>query len=195
MLIIGPTGAGKSATLVYLQMVLMAVHRPRIIAVEAGDSFALLRRFFAERGLSTHEVVLRPNCGASLPPFVGAETLGGSAGAAPGGRDLLGELTLIARLMVTGGQEREERAFSRADEAALQQALLQAAARAAPVGTAVSVSGLCESLRALAAGRGGARSARLREMADALSLFTTGPIRRVVRPPRHCLATGGLPAF
>ncbi len=173
MLIIGPTGAGKSATLIYLQMVLMAFHRPRIIAVEAGDSFALLKRFFSAQGISTHEVTLRPNCGTSLPPFIGAEALG-SAGASAGGRDLLGEMTLIARLMVTGGQKREEQTFSRADEATLQQALLQAAAVAANAGTGVSVSGLCESLRSLAVGRSGVRGARLCEMADALSLFTTG---------------------
>ncbi len=174
LLLIGPTGAGKSATLVYLQMLLMAFHRPRIIAVEAGDSFALLRSFFDARGLSSHEVVLRPGSGASLPPFVGAEQLGERGGTSAEGRDLLGELSLIARLMITGGQEREEQAFSRADEASLQQALLHAAGRAATAGGTVSVSDLCDVLRTLASEGDARRAFRLREMAAALSLFTTG---------------------
>ena len=39
MLILGPTGAGKSALLVYLLQQMMARHRPRIFIIEAGASF------------------------------------------------------------------------------------------------------------------------------------------------------------
>ena len=188
LFLFGPTGAGKSATLVYLQMVLMAFYRPRIIAVEAGDSFGLLSCFFRAQGLSTRDVVLRPGCGASLPPFAGAAGLqriedtstaqGTEETASVAGRDLLGEFTLIARLMVTGGRATEEAAFSRADEAALQQALLRGGARTRAAGQQdLRVSELCRVLEALAAEQGGAgiaRGARLYEMAAAMSLFTTG---------------------
>src|SRR5690625_7457942 len=46
----GPTGAGKSATLIYLQMLLMAIYRPRIVSMEAGNSFDLPVQVFADNG-------------------------------------------------------------------------------------------------------------------------------------------------
>ena len=188
LFLFGPTGAGKSAALVYLQMTLMAFYKPRIIAVEAGNSFGLLSQFFHAQGLSARDVVLRPGCGASLPPFAGAAQLAPAANEPPeaktqesanaGERDLLGEFTLIARLMVTGGQATEEASFSRADEAALRQALLQGGTQMRRAGRRdLRVSELCQILEKMAAGQGGAgspRGARLQEMAAAMSLFTTG---------------------
>ncbi len=189
LFLFGPTGSGKSATLVYLQMTLMAFYRPRIIAVEAGNSFGLLSQFFRAEGLSVRDIVLRPGCGASLPPFAGAARLESSGNRLPGedetgksanfgGRDLLGEFTLIARLMVTGGRAAEEASFSRADEAALQQALLRGGAYARQAGRQdLRVSELCRMLAELADELGGGstpRGARLQEMAAAMSLFTTG---------------------
>ena len=47
MLILGPTGAGKSALLVYLLQQMAAVHRPRMFIIEAGGSFSLLGQHFA----------------------------------------------------------------------------------------------------------------------------------------------------
>ena len=72
MLVLGPTGAGKSATLNYLSMMTMAVHKPRLVIVDAGRSFALLMQFFKEKGLSTHSVTLTYDAAVSLPPFVNA---------------------------------------------------------------------------------------------------------------------------
>lgn len=70
MLVLGPTGAGKSATLNYLAMMTMAVHRPRLVIADAGRSFALLMEYFKEMGLSTHSVTLTSEADVSLPPFV-----------------------------------------------------------------------------------------------------------------------------
>lgn len=70
MLILGPTGAGKSATLNYQAMFSMAVHRPRLVIVDAGMSFDLLVQDMAAKGLSTHRVKLTMDCEESLPPFV-----------------------------------------------------------------------------------------------------------------------------
>lgn len=72
MLVLGPTGAGKSATLNYLAMMTMAIHRPRLVIVDAGRSFALLMAYFQEMGLSTHAVTLTSEADVSLPPFVHA---------------------------------------------------------------------------------------------------------------------------
>ncbi len=180
LFVFGPTGAGKSALLVYLQMVLMAFQRPRLIAVEAGNSFALLARFLHSRGFRTLDLSLGAGCGVSLPPFAAALQLGADTGADTGavaGRDVLGELTLIARLMVTGGHAQEEAVFSRSDQAALQQALLQAARQVrARNGDTVRVSDVCAALRERGTERQrhGGDGGRLAEMAEAMSLFTTG---------------------
>ena len=75
MLVLGPTGAGKSATLNYLSMMIMAIHRPRLVIVDAGKSFGLLVDYFKHMGLSTYQVELSNNCDVSLPPFVHAYRL------------------------------------------------------------------------------------------------------------------------
>ena len=46
LLLLGPTGAGKSAQLVDLLMQAMAVYRPRIFLIEAGNSHELLGQYF-----------------------------------------------------------------------------------------------------------------------------------------------------
>jgi hypothetical protein len=72
MLILGPTGAGKSALLVYLLEQMAAIYRPRIFIIEAGGSFALLGQHFQAHGLSVNPIVLNPNADVSLPPFADA---------------------------------------------------------------------------------------------------------------------------
>ncbi|MDH1501393.1 conjugative transfer ATPase [Comamonas terrigena] len=76
MLILGPTGAGKSATLNYQAMLTMAIHRPRLVIADAGKSFELLVQDMAAKGLSVHRVTLTTDTDVSLPPFVhGAKLL------------------------------------------------------------------------------------------------------------------------
>lgn len=75
MLVLGPTGAGKSATLNYLSMMIMAIHKPRLVIVDAGKSFGLLVDYFKYMGLSTYQVELTNNADVSLPPFVHAYRL------------------------------------------------------------------------------------------------------------------------
>lgn len=75
MLVLGPTGAGKSATLNYIARLTMAVHKPRLVIVDAGRSFELLVEDFKTAGLSTHKVSLTSNSDVSLPPFLHAYRL------------------------------------------------------------------------------------------------------------------------
>jgi conjugative transfer ATPase len=75
LLMLGPTGAGKSATLNYLCMLVMAVWRPRLVIADAGRSFELLLQYFGGMGLSTHSVQLTQQADVSLPPFVHAHRL------------------------------------------------------------------------------------------------------------------------
>ncbi|MXY16911.1 MAG: conjugative transfer ATPase, partial [Acidobacteria bacterium] len=74
-LLVGPTGAGKSATLGGMLAQLMATHRPRLFVVEAGNSFGLLADWFESLGLSVNRVALRPASGVSLPTFADAALL------------------------------------------------------------------------------------------------------------------------
>ncbi|MEG7377728.1 hypothetical protein, partial [Pseudomonas aeruginosa] len=42
-------------------------------------------------------------------------------------RDILGEMEIVARLMITGGEEKEDARLTRADRSAIRQAILAAA--------------------------------------------------------------------
>lgn len=68
--LLGPTGAGKSATLIYLAQQSMAMHRPRLVMLDAGESFGLFALECERLGLSVYNVNLqREDCDVSLPPF------------------------------------------------------------------------------------------------------------------------------
>tara|TARA_R110001592_G_scaffold261196_2_gene526036 strand:+ start:4358 stop:7111 length:2754 start_codon:yes stop_codon:yes gene_type:complete len=150
MLILGPTGAGKSALLVYLLQQMMARHRPRIFIIEAGASFSLLGQHFAHHGLSVNQITLNPNVDVSLPPFAAAlrlldrghafnpldvdeSTLDAILGdddeveEEGGGRDILGEMEIAARIMITGGEDREDARLTRADRLLIRNAIFLAA--------------------------------------------------------------------
>ena len=149
MLILGPTGAGKSALLVYLLQQMMARHRPRLFIIEAGASFSLLGQYFAHHGLSVNQVTLNPEVDVSLPPFADALRLLDRRHAVKpfdqtileesldddddevadenSGRDLLGEMEIAARIMITGGDEREEARLTRADRLLIRNAIFLAA--------------------------------------------------------------------
>src|SRR5690606_3759125 len=75
LLLFGPTGAGKSTTRVSLLMQVMAVHRPRLFIVEAGNSFGLQADYFATLGLSVNKVQLKPGSAVSPAPFADAGRL------------------------------------------------------------------------------------------------------------------------
>lgn len=82
---LGPTGAGKSASLNYLCMLMMAIYRPRLVIVDAGKSFDLLKSHFAAQGLDTFSVELTPipPCRCPVRQCVPAPRRDGQ-GAAPG---------------------------------------------------------------------------------------------------------------
>ncbi|MFC1560500.1 conjugative transfer ATPase [Pseudomonadota bacterium] len=145
MLILGPTGAGKSAMLVYLLQQMAAMYRPRIFIIEAGGSFALLGQQFRAHGLVVNQVTLNPNTDVSLPPFadalrvlqkerrrglcedpdvLAADDEFDEEGT---GRDILGEMEIAARIMITGGDEREDARMTRADRLLIRNAIFLAA--------------------------------------------------------------------
>lgn len=192
LFLFGPTGSGKSATLNNLLNQVAAIYRPRIFIVEAGNSFGLLGDFASRLGLSVNRVKLAPGAGVSLAPFADAWRLVDTPGhvqtldadaldeeeAADGDeqRDVLGELEITARLMITGGEEREEARMTRADRSLIRQCILDAAQRCVADKRTVLARDVRDALRER--GRDTTlpeiRRTRLLEMADAMDMFCQG---------------------
>ncbi|WP_285374231.1 conjugative transfer ATPase [Pseudomonas sp. lyk4-TYG-107] len=193
LFLFGPTGSGKSATLNNILNQITATYRPRLFIVEAGNSFGLFAQFAKRLGLTVHHVKLAPGAGVSLAPFADArrlvetpdeiETLDADrldevATPYEGDeqRDVLGELEITARLMITGGEDKEEARLTRADRSLIRQSILDAAHHCADQDRKVLTQDVRDALRARAAvpdlpeGRRG----RLLEMAEAMDLFCQG---------------------
>lgn len=193
LFLFGPTGSGKSATLNNILNQITATYRPRLFIVEAGNSFGLFAQFAKRLGLTVHHVKLSPGAGVSLAPFadarrlvetpdeietLDADQLDDTATAFEGDeqRDVLGELEITARLMITGGEDKEEARLTRADRSLIRQSILDAAQRCARQDRAVLTQDVRDALRdrgvdpALQEGR----RIRVLEMAEAMDLFCQG---------------------
>lgn len=197
LFLFGPTGSGKSATLNNILNQVTALYRPRLFIVEAGNSFGLFGEWAKRLGLSVHRVTLAPGSGVTLAPFADAIRLvaspsdldaieddGNGVEAEPAGespdaeaqRDVLGELEITARLMITGGEDKEEARMTRADRSLIRQCIVDAACQC----VADSRPVLTESIRGALRDRSGdptlpeVRRVRLAEMADALDIFCQG---------------------
>jgi conjugative transfer ATPase len=197
LFLFGPTGSGKSATLNNILNQLVAIYRPRLFIVEAGNSFGLFGEFAQRLGLTVHRVKLAPGAGVSLAPFADAwrlvdtpsqvRTLDADAldeeqetedasSESDEQRDVLGELEITARLMITGGEDKEEARMTRADRSLIRQCILDAAHRCAPEKRTVLTEDVRDALRERARDSAlpEARRARLLEMADAMDMFCQG---------------------
>ena len=217
LLMLGPTGAGKSASLNYLCMQVMAIHRCRLVIVDAGRSFGLLGQHLAGHGLTLHQVDLTPDSDVSLPPFAMANALldqeartAAAVEASLSGddddldvgdfekerdedpkekdedaededederRDLLGEMVIQARLMITGGEASEIAKMSRADRYLIARAIVEAARAARAGGKPHPRSeDVARALIAMSSDTelGATRQARGEEMGQAMMVFCDG---------------------
>ena len=198
-LLVGPTGAGKSATLGGMLAQLMAAHRPRLFVIEAGNSFGLLADWFESLGLTVNRVALKPGSGVSLPTFADAALLPEAAEIAVDTetpedaeipelgdvadddedepRDILGELETVATLMVTGGEAKEVERLRRADRRVIRDAVIEAAKNARAEGAKPRTDHVRRAFHLLAETREGISAEarqRLRDMGDAIGLFCDG---------------------
>lgn len=133
-LILGPTGSGKTAFLIYFLLHSMAVHRPRILLLSALPTFGLFADHCEKLGLSIHRVRVDEKNRVALPPFKHAQILLNRKNAKLDSssstiRDPLGEMEIQARLMITGGQSNEENNLRRDDLNLIRFALMDAAKR------------------------------------------------------------------
>ncbi|PHM55878.1 conjugative transfer ATPase [Xenorhabdus sp. KK7.4] len=202
LLLFGPTGAGKSATLCASLVQLMAIHRPRLFIVEAGNSFGLLADYYESLGLTVNKIGIKPGCGVSLALFADAHQLlklspkqlrineadiPETDEAQEDGdeqRDILGEMEIAARLMITGGEKKEEERLTRSDRGLIREAIMLAAQTSYEAGHQMVASDLQTALYAIARNHRqdehgqslitAHRRARADEMAGAMSMFTQG---------------------
>ncbi|MEE4220300.1 conjugative transfer ATPase [Pseudomonas viridiflava] len=200
MFLFGPTGAGKSATLNNLLNQLIAVYAPRLFIVEAGNSFGLLGDFAKKLGMTVNRIKLAPNSGVSLAPFADAirlvttpnqvttldaddlERSDEHLSAKPDSdqeddeRDVLGEMEIVARLMITGGEEKEEARLTRADRSVIRHCILAAARTCSDAGRTVLTEDVRNALRAAGEDTSipEARRNRMLEMAEAMDMFCMG---------------------
>lgn len=188
LLLLGPTGAGKSATLNAKIAQLMALHRPRLFIVEAGNSFGLMADYAREHGLTVNKISLKPGSGITLPLFADAWKLAESnmPSAEPDDddpedanneqRDLLGEMEITARLMITGGELKEDARLTRSDRALIREAILHAARLTAREQRQTLTQDIRDTLFTLAqdAALPESRRNRLWEMGEAMNMFCSG---------------------
>ncbi len=146
-LVLGPPGSGKSALMVYVLLLMISIYKARIYIIEKGGSFKLLGEYCKHFGLSVNQVTLHPKHDVSLPPFADAflmlekeeakrklvddyeaQSLDDSDHSDDDEeRDYLGEMELKARVMITGGDEKEEAKMTRADRLMIRKAIVNAA--------------------------------------------------------------------
>lgn len=191
LFLFGPTGAGKSATLNNMLNQVTAIYRPRLFIVEAGNSFGLFAEFAKRQGLTVNRVKLAPGSGVSLAPFadahrlidspsrvktVDSEALDDTEHTEDDERDVLGELEITARLMITGGEEKEEQRLTRADRSMIRQCIINAAIACSEQNRTVLTQDVRDALRALGSDISLPEQRRIRmlEMADAMDMFCLG---------------------
>lgn len=203
LLVLGPTGAGKSASLVKLMYEAMAVTRPRMFVIEAGNSFGLLADDFVRQGLSVNRISIKPGGlrqangpQLSLNPYSEAwklleldnliireesileedeEDLEGTQDDDEQ-RDFMGEMEIAARLMITGGEPKEIEAMTRADRSMIREAIYAAAQVTHDAGVQTLPEHIRDALFGLSKqeGRPERRRERAAEMAESMNLFCQG---------------------
>jgi len=196
-LVLGPPGSGKSALMVYILLQVAAIYGARIYVIEKGGSFKLFGDYCKYFGLSVNQVTLHPKEDVSLPPFSDAyemlereaakqRTLNSEASLDASDsddeddeeRDLLGEMELKARIMITGGDIKEEALMSRADRLTIRQAIIKAAQAklASDSNEIVLTEDVVAALNQISLEEESTpkRRERAKDMADAMALYCSG---------------------
>ena len=194
-LVLGPTGSGKTSLLIYMLLHILAARRPRLYLITALPTFGMLADYCESHGLEVARRSIDDTGTVQLPPFAQAATLSETADtrknstdddeASP--RDLLGEMEIMARLMITGGVPSEEKRLRRDDLELLRSAILHAGDQTSP-GCQTMTGDVVASLRQTAAGdMTGAKSSHRRaaaeRMASAMNLFCTGADGEIFNRP------------
>lgn len=182
-LVLGAPGSGKSATSCYLATSIMAMYRPKMFIFDPGNSFGLLGDYFSRYGLQTAKMSYSADKLTPLCLFADAKKLvsidenkidsvgdfvhevdkiendaiedSQKESEETVERDVLGELEIIALMMITGGEVREYESYRRADRQMLRRSIVDAAKRCHETGVMVRPQHILEVLDDIANGRHG----------------------------------------
>ena len=195
-MVFGPTGAGKSATMISMALMSMAVNAPRQFVLDKGNSFGLLADYYEAMGKKVRRMTFNAASTDTFPPFFetakalreadnsGRPQKFSDEDAASGDdeeRSYLSEMLNTLRIMVTGGKQSDADKLTQADMAFLQDALIKALrasqekgdphARPQDIYEAMMALAEKEKLESLAL--------RYREFASATKFWTEGPRGRL----------------
>lgn len=204
-LILGPTGSGKSALLNYIIAQYVANYNAQFFIIEKGKSFYLLGQFLEKHGVKVNQIVVTPNSSISLNPFSSAcglkevnDDLMAMSEAEKvrfeaehdlilkaeidvesdddSQRDELGEMTLAAITMITGGEQKELDLLRRHERFDIMLAIIRAGKNTQKKGYTLTedVSDALNQMSSDGASYSDARRSRMKEFADNLRLFCTG---------------------
>lgn len=196
----GPSGSGKSATIVYMTLMSMAVNNPRMFIFDYGNSFGLLADYMERYGKKVKRIVFNANSNDVLAPFfetkkalaeaekakqISDGTYKVSKEANENGdadderRSYLQEMEFILRIMITGGNSNVELSLTHISriQKALVRGLEISVERGEPHARPTHIA---EAMREMAddeaTREGGIKdiALNLRDMADAIDLWTKG---------------------
>ena len=189
LLMLGPTGSGKTATLIYMLLQIIAVHRPRLFVITSLPAFGLFAQYLQSLDIAVNYVRIG-EADVSLPPFADAHKLltdhrndsliDNNEDLAK--RDRLAEMESIARLMITGGDVREEADLRRSDMNMIRRSIINAAEIAVRQNRQTKTSDVVHAMRTLASNHGNKEAAlldstaanKLIAYANAMDLFCQG---------------------
>lgn len=197
--VFGPTGSGKSATMVSMALMSMAVNGPRQFILDKGNSFGLLADFYEAHGKKVRRLTFNAASKDTFPPFFETQAALNEASnvdvkskslvaededvdaSDDEERSYLSEMLNVIKIMVTGGKQREADMLRQAEIAFLQQALIAGLRKSVEQGDpharpqhiydAMMEMAEHESISDLAM--------RYRDMAAAMQLWTEGPRGRL----------------
>ena len=208
MLLVGPTGAGKSASLAGMLTNVMAVYRPRMFIIEAGNSFGLMADWYRSLGLTVNIVSMKPGSAPPLPTFRDAKLVIGTRAEHATleedefgidetaevedddddqnvERDILGEMEIIATLMITGGEEKEAELLRRSDRRVIRDAILLAGRKTADAGVETLTEHVVDAFLEISRDEERPPDARqrIREMGESMALFCDGFTGQIFNTP------------
>ena len=135
LFMIGSTGSGKTATTINMLLQLLFVHNPRLFLITALPTFGLFGDFLENYGFKVNRIQVTKQSQPSLPPFADITLIETGSDGDPnntviddsGERNILGEAEIVAKLMLTGGREKELEYYDSHAEALVSEAILFAA--------------------------------------------------------------------
>lgn len=184
-LVFGPTGSGKSATMIYLAMMSMAVNASRQFILDKGNSFGLLADYYQRHGKKVRRYTFNAASKDTFPPFFETEkALNEAANRSEDTvakdneekRSYLQEMLNSLKIMVTGGRSQQAEALTQSDINFLQKGLIMGLQNAHAAGKKHAIiSDVQAALMTLVnEEKIEAIAIRFRGLADALELWTQG---------------------